>query len=153
MKQWKMKVLILSGLYEVETQADKTQNIKWNKFQCKKHDFGGCFAPEKFVKFELHAFPILWRKLEVVWTTVSYTFVAIAKHCEPPTFVQHLLEKCSFAQHEIFSDGQESSYENMCKIWRKSLWGITLKNGVKVFPCFPYWRQILPPLTTRSNGH
>ena len=118
-----------------------------------KARFWEFFAPENFVKFESHEFPILWRKLEVVWITVSYTFVAIAKHCEPPTFVQHLLEKCSFAQHEIFSDGQESSYENMCKIWRKSLWGITLKNGVEVFPCFPYGRQILPPLTTLSNGH
>ena len=75
------------------------------------------------------------------------------KQCEPPTFVQHLLEKCRFAQHEIFPDGQESTYENMCKIWTKSLWGITLKNGVKLFPCFPYSRKILPPLTTRSNGH
>ena len=31
--------------------------------------------------------------------------------------------------------------------------GMTLKIKVEVFPCFPYGRQILPPLTTLRNGH
>ena len=77
----------------------------------------------------------------------------MSKRFEFPTFVQHLWEMYGSARIEISQVTLAAYYQPVCKISTKSQCGIMCKNGTQFFQFISYGRQILPPLTTPSNGH